>query len=104
MQFGIDPARRLKLEAAGAGPVLVEQEIPWRGSRSRVCPALSLSAIDPKAAARPSRREWPFLPHLLPSNSRKLVFRSMPVTQGTETPHHLPATTSLIAAVSWLPA
>jgi hypothetical protein len=41
---------------------------------------------------------------LLPSNRRKLVFRSMPVTQGTETPHHLPATTSLIAAVSWLPA
>ena len=41
---------------------------------------------------------------LLPSNRRKLVFRSIPVTQVTETLHHLPATTSLIAAVSWLPA
>ena len=40
---------------------------------------------------------------LLPSNRRKLVFRSMPVTQGTETPHHLPATTSLIAAVRGFP-
>jgi hypothetical protein len=35
---------------------------------------------------------------------RKLVFRSIPVTQVTETLHHLPATTSLIAAASWLPA
>jgi hypothetical protein len=41
---------------------------------------------------------------LLPSNRRKLVFRSIPVTQVTETLHHLPATTSLIAAASWLPA
>jgi hypothetical protein len=41
---------------------------------------------------------------LLSSNRRKLVFRSIPVTQVTETLHHLPATTSLIAAASWLPA
>jgi hypothetical protein len=40
---------------------------------------------------------------LLSSNRRKLVFRSIPVTQVTETLHHLPATTSLIAA-AWLPA
>jgi hypothetical protein len=39
---------------------------------------------------------------LLPSNRRKLVFRSMPVTQEKETLHHPPATTSLIAAMSWL--
>jgi hypothetical protein len=41
---------------------------------------------------------------LLSSNRRKLVFRSIPGTQVTETLHHLPATTSLIAAASWLPA
>ena len=34
LQFGIDAARRLELEAAGAGP---GQSMPWRANSSRVC-------------------------------------------------------------------